>query len=187
MQESNLEFLLKKTLEDFIKVEVAADREAVFPQLLEIYDAIGSKQFVVKLPDGEKVATFTIHEPKSTDQVDDEALIQWLEDNGYDDQVLTRTIPEKVIPAHEEKAIKTGVLGAIGATLTSEGVYVTPHGEVIEGIERVPAERPKRFAVKYEEGNEGRRKVIQAWRNGELNHLVEGTILPQIEGPKEGE
>lgn len=181
MQEVNLEFLLKKTIEDYIKNEVAADRKTTFDQLFEIYQLTGSKSFVVKLPDGEKVATFTINEPKPREEVDEERLIAWLEENGYEDQILT-----KQVPAHEVKTIKTGVLGAIGAELTKEGHYVTPMGEIVEGIHQAPAVTPTSFTVRYEGGNQGRQRVINAWRAGELNHLVEGTILPQIEGPKEG-
>lgn len=181
MQESNLEFALKSAIEYFVKEELKTGRKDIFNQLHEIYQAVGSKSFVIKLPDGEKVATFTINEPSPVEEVDEEQFITWLEENGYDDQVLTRHIPEQVIPARTEKAIKTGVLGAIGATLTKDGQYVTPHGEIVEGIEEKPAPEPSSFTVRFEGNKEGRRKIIQAWQNGELNHIVAGTTLPQIE------
>ena len=175
MQEVNLEFLLKKTIEDYIKKEVAADRKTTFDQLFEIYQLTGSKSFVVKLPDGEKVATFTINEPKPREEVDEERLIAWLEENGYEDQILT-----KQVPAHEVKTIKTGVLGAIGAELTKEGHYVTPMGEIVEGVQQQPAAAPTNFTVRYEGGDDGRRRVIEAWQDGDLAGIVNSPTLPEI-------
>lgn len=173
--EVNLEFLLKKTIADRLKDDVDADRAEVFKSLYKIYDELGVKSLSIKLPDGAKVATFTVTEPKATDKTDDEKLIEWLEDNGYGDQVLTKTIPAKKV-----KSLKTGFLGAIGAELVGDQ-YVTPAGEIVEGIKRVPAAKPKSFSVKYEGGETGRQAVLDAWFSGELAGIDAGDNLPAIE------
>ena len=178
MKTANLRFLLQKTIADQIAKEIKTNRDEVIEQLLELYDDTGSKSFVVKLPDGEKVATYTIVEPKPKEAVDEAALIEWLEENGYGDQVLTVEVP-----ATTRKALKTGCLGAIGAELTDDGIYVTPAGEVVEGIEMQAPPAPSSFRVAYEGGDEGRARVIEAWKNGELESINPGDPLPQIPAP----
>lgn len=177
----NLEFLLKKTIADLVKDEITENRKDVFEVLLEQYDNTGSKQFVVKLPNGDKVATFTVAEPKPRERIDDEKLIDWLIENGYGDQVITKTVP-----AREERAVKTGALGAIGAELTDDGYYVTPAGEIVEGIEQVPAERPKSFTVRYADKLAPAR-IIRAWRGGELSEVDAGEVLPQLSAAADGD
>lgn len=176
----NLEFLLKKTIADLVNDEITENRKDVFEVLLEQYDDTGSKQFVVKLPNGDKVATFTVTEPKPRERVDDKQLIEWLIENGYGDQVITKTVP-----AREERAVKTGALGAIGAELTDDGYYVTPAGEIVEGIEQVPAERPKSFTVRYADKLAPAR-IIRAWRSGELSEVDAGDVLPQLSAAADG-
>ena len=177
----NLEFLLKKTIADLVKDEITENRKDVFEVLLEQYDSTGSKQFVVKLPNGDKVATFTVTEPKPRERIDDEKVIDWLIENGYVDQVITKTVP-----AREERAVKTGALGAIGAELTDDGYYVTPAGEIVEGIEQIPAERPKSFTVRYADKLAPAR-IIRAWRGGELSEVDAGDVLPQLSAAADGD
>ena len=177
----NLEFLLKKTIADLVKDEITENRKDVFEVLLEQYDNTGSKQFVVKLPNGDKVATFTVAEPKPRERIDDDKLIDWLIENGYGDQVITKTVP-----AREERAVKTGALSAIGAELTDDGYYVTPAGEIVEGIEQVPAERPKSFTVRYADKLAPAR-IIRAWRSGELSEVDAGDVLPQLSAAADGD
>lgn len=170
----NMEFLLKKTISDKVAGEVKSDRELVFEALLQAYEDTGSKSFVVKLPNGDKVATFTITEPKAKEVTNEAELAEWLENNGYGDQVDAVEIPARV-----EKHAKPGALDAIGAQLVPDtGEFVTPAGEVVEGIQLAPAPKPTAFSVRYEKGAQDR--VIGAWQQGELAEVDAGAALPQI-------
>lgn len=170
----NMQFLLKKTISDKVAGEVKSERDLVFDALLQAYEDTGSKSFVVKLPNGDKVATFTITEPKAKEVTNEAELAEWLENNGYGDQVDTVEIPARV-----EKRAKPGALDAIGAQLVPDsGDFVTPAGEVVEGIQLAPAPKPTSFSVRYEKGAQDR--VIGAWQQGELAEVDAGAALPQI-------
>ncbi|HEX9228129.1 MAG TPA: hypothetical protein VF885_16120, partial [Arthrobacter sp.] len=79
VKDKNLRFLLMKTLADYAKTETDAARAELLPVLLEQYKATGTKSFTVHIPGAEKVATFTLAEPKPGHQVDEAALLQWCE------------------------------------------------------------------------------------------------------------
>jgi hypothetical protein len=171
---NNLQFVLKKTVADFVTDEVKQDRTERMEELLEMFHELGVDRFTVELPDGEQVATISISKPKPKLQVQEGELMGWLEANGYEHLIETVTIPERV-----EKKIPVDVLEKIGAIKTDDGEFVTPDGVPVDGAKEVTPE-PSLFTVRYAKG--GQYRIIDAWQSGELAGINAGTTLPQIEG-----
>ena len=178
LKEQNLVFLLKKTIADIVKGEVDADRAALMTELLDQYDETGTKSFSVQIPGAEKVATLTLAEPKPTTKVDAAALLEWCRENRPD---LLATVHHPAQDAWDETVLSDGAAATIAKEAKLAGtLYITDDGEPIDGLEYVPAGRPKSFTVTYVGGKAGQQRVIEAWKAGELGALDTGKNLPQI-------
>src|SRR5699024_3062246 len=95
LKTNNLEFVLKKTIADFVTDEVKQDRQERMEELLQFFQEIGTDRFTVELPGGETVATISISKPKPKLRVKEAELMGWLETNGYEHLIQTVTIPER--------------------------------------------------------------------------------------------
>jgi len=177
LKNNNLQFVLKKTIADFVTDEVKHDRAERMEELLEMFRKLGVDRFTVELPDGESVATISIQKPKPKLQVSEGELMGWLEANGYEHLVETVTIPERT-----EKKIPVDVLDKIGAIKTEDGEFVTEDGVPVDGAKEVTPE-PSSFTVRYAKG--GQDRIIEAWQSGELAGIDAGDTLPQIEGEQQ--
>lgn len=176
LKDKNLRFLLMKTLADMVGGEVAEARGELMDELLQQFDDLGVKSFTVKVPGAEKVATFTIAEPKPATKVDNAALLDWCRDNRPE---LTQVIEHPAREAWEETALTDDALKVLAESSVLVGEeYFTADGQPIEGLKYVAAGRPKSFSVKYEKG--GQERVIQAWRDGDLAGIEPGQNLPTI-------
>jgi hypothetical protein len=178
LKTENLKFLLMKTLTDLVKSETDDARKQLMELLLEQYEDTGTKSFSVQIPGAEKVATFTLAEPKPTHKVDDAALLAWCLEHRPD---LVETVEheEVVLEAWTEKRLAEGAAALVTSEYKLAGtMYVTDEGEPVDGVEYVPAGTPKSFAVRYEKG--GQERVVEAWRDGELAGIEPGKNLPQI-------
>lgn len=176
LKDDILRFTLMKTLSDLVKGEADEARAELFPDLLEQFNDLGTKSFTVKVPGAEKVATFTIAEPKPVTKVDNAALIQWCEQNRPD---LLTDIEHPPVEAWTQTVLSEGAEKEIMATCPLVGdTFYTPEGEAVEGITYIPAGTPKSFTVRYEKG--GQDRIIQAWREGDLAAIEPGKNLPQI-------
>lgn len=180
-KERNLTFLLLKTLADVVKSEQEAGRAAILPALLDNYRETGSKTVVIHIPGAEKVAQFTLAEPKPGHKVDAEALLQWCEWHRPD---LVEEIEHPAVAAWTERKLKSDVAEKVipKEYNLAGNDYTTDDGEIVDGITYVPAAEPKSFTVSYEGGKEGVKRVIEAYRNGELPGITPGQSLPQIGG-----
>lgn len=176
LKDKNLRFLLMKTLADLVAGEVAESRGDLMDELLEQFEDLGVKSFSVKIPGAEKVATFTIAEPKPTTKVDGPALLDWVLANRPE---LTKDVEHPAREAWTETVLADDALKVLAedAALLGED-YWTPDGEQIPGLKYVAAGRPKSFTVRYEKG--GQDRVIQAWRDGDLGAIEPGANLPRI-------
>lgn len=175
-KERNLVFLLKKTIADIVKGEVDSDRADMLEALLEQYDDTGAKSVTIKIPGAEKVATLTLAEPKPTTTVDAPALLEWCCEHRPE---LVKVVHHPAVEEWEEPMLVDGAAATIAKSAKLAGtVYITDDGEPIDGLEYVPAGRPKSFSVRYEKG--GQERVIEAWKAGELGELDAGRTLPQI-------
>lgn len=176
LKDKNLRFLLMKTLADLVAAEVGDARGELMEDLLAQFDDLGVKSFTVKIPGAEKVATFTIAEPKPTTKIEGDRLLDWCLANRPD---LTRVIEHPAKEAWEEVVLADDALKVLSgeALLVGEDFY-TESGEQIEGLKYVAAGRPKSFSVKYEKG--GQDRVIEAWRSGDLAGIEPGRNLPSI-------
>lgn len=176
LKDKNLRFVLMKTLADLVASEVGDARGELMEDLLAQFDDLGVKSFSVKIPGAEKVATFTIAEPKPATKVDTNALLDWCLANRPE---LTQEIEHPAKDAWTETVLADDALKVLSAeTLLAGEEYFTPQGEKVEGLRYVAAERPKSFSVKYEKG--GQERVIQAWRDGDLAGIEPGRNLPSI-------
>jgi len=179
-KENNLSFLLLKTLADVVKSEQEAGRAAVLPALLENYRETGSKTVVIHIPGAEKVAQFTLAEPKPGHKIDPEALLRWCEWHRPD---LVEEIEHPAVEAWTERKLRADVEKVIGKEYNlATNAYVNDDGEEVEGITYVPAAEPKSFTVSYEGGKEGVKRVIEAYRAGELPNITPGAAIPAIGG-----
>lgn len=179
LKERNLTFLLMKTLTDVVKTETDKGRADLMEVLLEQYGETGNKSYSVHIPGAEKVATFTIAEPKPTHKVDPAALLAWCQENRPD---LVETIEHPAVEAHTEHRLRDDVEKVITKEydLAQNTYYVNADGEPVDGVEYVPAGTPKSFTVRFEK--QGQERVIEAWRAGELAGIEPGKNLPQIGG-----
>lgn len=176
LKDDILRFTLMKTLSDLVKGEADEVRAELFPDLLEQFNELGTKSFTVKVPGAEKVATFTISEPKPATKVDPKALILWCELNRPD---LLTDVEHPAVEAWTQTVLANGAEKEIMSTCPLVGdTFYTPEGEAVEGITYIPAGTPKSFTVRYEKG--GQERVIQAWRDGDLAGIEPGKNLPQI-------
>ena len=177
-KERNLVFLLKKTIADIVKGEVDSDRAELTIALLKQYDETGSKSVTIKIPGAEKVATFTLAEAKPTTAVDGSALLEWCRENRPD---LLTTVHHPAQEAWDETVLADGAAATLAKEAKLAGTsYITDDGELIDGLEYVPAGCPKSFSVRYEKG--GQERIIDAWKSGELGELDAGRTIPQITG-----
>lgn len=178
LKERNLEFLLMKTLADVVKGETDSKRTELMEKLLAQFEETGTKSFSIHIPGAEKVATFTIAEPKPGHKVDNDALLNWCRENRPE---LVETVEHPATEAWTEAKLRDDVEKVITTEYKLAGdVYVTDEGEPVDGVEYVPAGTPKSFSVRYEKG--GQDRVIEAWRSGELSSIEPGKNLPQIGG-----
>lgn len=172
----NLGFLLRKTIADLVKGEVDAERADLMEALLAQYDETGTKSFTIQIPGAEKVATITIAEPKPAVKADPDALLEWCREHRPD---MIRTVHHPAVEAWTEQTLAPEAAATLAKEHSLAGtVYVTDEGEPVDGLEYVPAGRPKSFSVRYEKG--GQARVIEAWKDGELSGIEAGDTLPQI-------
>lgn len=178
LKDQNLRFLLMKTLADYAKAETDAARAELLPVLLEQYRETGNKAFSVHIPGAEKVATFTLAEPKPGHTVDQDALLQWCEWHRPD---LVEEIEHPPVAGWTERKLRADVEKIIPKEYKLAGnTYITDDGEPIDGVTYVPAADPKSYTVTYTGGKAGQARVIEAYRAGELASVTPGKTLPQI-------
>ncbi|MGY2747253.1 hypothetical protein [Arthrobacter sp. UYCu723] len=178
LKEQNLRFLLMKTLTDMVKTETDAGRGELMEVLLAQFEETGTKSFSVGIPGAEKVATFTIAEPKPGHKVNDAELLEWCQANRPD---LIEKVEHPQIDAWTELRLADRTEKCITTEYKlAKDTYITEDGEPIPGVEYIPAGTPKSFTVRYEKG--GQERVIEAWRSGELGTIEPGKTLPQIGG-----
>jgi len=183
LRERNLQLALLKAVADAVQKAMAELREDHLVTLLDSYDNVGVKAFVVKLPGDPslKVATITLAEQKEAYEVTDEkAFLKWSAANRPDsvETVITPTVRKRTFKQVNPRA-QTAYLKELRPG--DGGIAFDPtNGEVVEGVTYRPAGRPKSFAVRYE--TEGRDRLIDAWRLGELADIVGSDVLPQIGG-----
>lgn len=179
LKADNLRFVLQKTIHDFVKDEVDAEKTERLNQLVERFHDEGTDRFVVTLPDGEQVATISLVNPKPKTSVNEAELTVWLETNGYD-----HLVEEVEIPARTEKKLPVDVLDQIGATELDDGTYVNGDGVPVDGAKTVYSD-PSSIRVAYSNKRESQERIIDAWRDGELGEITPGNTLPQIDNKEQ--
>jgi hypothetical protein len=178
LKDRNLKFLLMKTLADMVKGETDAERKELMAALLEQFEETGTKSFSIQIPGAEKVATFTIAEPKPGHKVNTEALLAWCEWNRPD---LVQEVEHPAVEAWTERRLRDDVEKVITKEYKlAKDTYITDEGEPVDGVEYIPAGTPKSFTVTY--AKDGQARVIEAYRAGELPNIAPGASLPQIGG-----
>lgn len=182
MMDNNLFYLAQKTVLDVLKAQAEDTRAGRTADLLTRYAEDGVKSVAVKLPDGTKVATFTLNEPKPRLEVPPEALLEFVSEHYPD---LVETVEHPPVEAWTERVVPPSALKALGLKATDSGDVVTKNGEVIPGA-HATRDDPSNFTVRYEGGDDGRERVIRAWQDGDLGHVIaaRASILPALEGGK---
>lgn len=164
------EDILAAALVKVIKERVAeADqngRADLLAQLIAAHEAMGVKSVSIELPDGTKVGTATLTNPKAGVYVDDVAFMRWVQAEH----------PGEVVPAVREsfrRAIVARLRVVGGDTVVDEKT-----GYVVEWASVRPAvAKPTSFSVRFAPG--GREAIEEAWRGGLLNpldHLTAPTL-----------
>lgn len=159
-----LEEAVLKALAD----QIAARLRDVRAGMQAALDSTGASRVAAALPDGTKVATVSLSEPKPTAVVTDEkAYLGWVREHSPAN-VVTRLITE-ARPAYT---------AALLAEMTAAGVAQWADkdtGEVhnVPGVE-IRATRARSHSVRPVKG--GPEAIAAAWRSGQLAHLN----LPQL-------
>jgi hypothetical protein len=182
LRDENLRIALTKAIADAMAGAMAKLREAHFATLLEQYDEVGTKQFSVALPDGTKVATITLTEKKEAFEVTDEiAFLTWAQENLPEDAIHEVVVPP--VPEMRFIEVDPKAQAALIKRLDHRGdlAFDPETGQAVDGITYRPAGRPSQFAVTYVNKDEGRERLIDAWRAGDLAELVGTDVLPAIE------
>ncbi|RPE34969.1 hypothetical protein [Kitasatospora cineracea] len=153
-----------KALSDAIGDELKATRAQV---QAELDAAAGVRQVAASLPGDRQVAKISLTDPAPAAMVvDPEAFLAWVRDQHPAGSVnITRRVVTEVRPA-----FTTALLAELTAVGTAE--WCDPETGVlyqVPGVE-IRATRARSHSVRFDKG--GRDLVAQAWRAGELQHLV---------------
>lgn len=161
-----------KTLLDAVKAEYDAARAETQTLLDAAAEETGTRQVAVTLPDGRDIATVSLS-PGSAEAkvIDVDAFTTWAIKNcpSEIDRKFVGVITT-VRPAFVKK-----LLAEMTAAQTTDWVDTTTgvvHEEV-PGVAIAPA-RARTHSVRFKE--EGRDKVMAAWREGRLT----GVVLPEL-------
>jgi hypothetical protein len=155
-----------KALADAVKTQLADVRERMQKEM----ETSGASRVDAMLPDGTKVATVSLSQPKPTARVTDEDTLRaWVREHAPG-ELHSRVVTE----------IRPAYLTSLLAQLTAAGapdLADAATGEIAEvpGVE-VAAGRASTHSVRLAEG--GAEAIVEAWRTGALAHLD----LPQL-GP----
>lgn len=141
-------------------------------QTQELLDAValetGARQVAVTLPDGPDIATVSLSSGEAAAKVTDEdAFTAWVVANFGSE--IERRFVTTVRKAFTDRLLKE-------MTATGSNEWADPETGVIHevpGVEIAPA-RARTHAVRFK--NEGRDKVMQAWREGRLT----AAVLPEL-------
>ncbi len=181
VRDENLRLALVKAVADEIAAGMTQLRASHLEALVEQYDETGNKSFSVRLPNGMKVATITLPEGKEYFEVANEAeFLAWMRQN-HPDTIETVTVPPQPEMTYEQVSPKAATALLKSLTAAGEGA-IDVAGEIVPGVQYHPVKTPSSFSVRYEP--EGKARVIDAWRTGELAGLVGTDVLPQIGGAK---
>jgi hypothetical protein len=181
IREENLRLGLIKAYADELAGFLKDARADLLDELLRRYEAEGTKSFAILLPNGQKVGQVTLPEAKAYDDITDAAsLFEWAEPK---DGLIVDVIPAQA-ERKEKRINKVWLDGILKSALETEGGQLIDPGtgEVIPGVRRHPATVKTSFTVTYTKT--GREELAQAYLNGDLNAIADGSALPQIEHHK---
>jgi hypothetical protein len=149
--------LLSKLLKELIAEADQTGRAEALAALLAARDALGVKSVDIELPDGTRVGTATLTQPKAGVCIDDAAFLKW----------VAAERPTEIVTAVRE-SFRRVVVGRL--KIVGEDVVDKTTGEVMPWASvRPAADTPTSFSVRYAEG--GREAIEQAWREGRFNPL----------------
>lgn len=158
-----------KALYDAIGDELKACRADVQAGLDEAQETSGTRQIVATLPDGTVVAKISLTEPKPEARVTDEAAFTAWAVKAYPSEIKREYVG---VVTSVQPAFTTRLLGQ----MTAAGVPCDPDtGELVPGVE-IRATRGRSHSVRFEKT--GREDVGEAWRRGELAHVVLPELAP---------
>jgi len=180
MRDDNLRLTLMKAVADTVAKFMAEAREQRLPDLLDFYDDNGSKSLSVRLPDGTKVATISLPEKKEFFEVTDKvAFLTWAREH-HPEWIETVVVPPQPEITYEEVSETQANRYLKGLAHQGDVAFDGKTGEVVDGVTYHPKGRPTSFSVLWE--GEGKERIIDAWRTGQLAEIVGTDVLPQIEG-----
>ncbi|MEU6755964.1 hypothetical protein [Streptomyces sp. NPDC046685] len=134
-------------------------------RLIQAYEDSGQPSVVAKI--GSIVAgTYTVNRTKGKFEVaDEQAVDRWAKEHGGM-EVIRRRMPSW------EKAL----LNSVRQTDTGE-IVDTRSGEVVPGLVYVPGGRSNgRVTFTWADSGEGKKQLLNAWRSGQLNPLLDGLL-----------
>jgi hypothetical protein len=183
LRDKNLRLALLKTLADVIDGHLKQERAAHQLLLNEHYAETGNKASDVLLPDGQKVGNMTLIGVSEGryEVVDEAALLDWAKAHS------PSSLRETVVPPQPERRFTEFYPAARAALLKrlrrdEAGQIVDDNDMAIPGVEYVEPGQPTSFQVRLTEA--GKAAVLQAWTDGALDGLTDGTPLPQLGGSR---
>lgn len=170
-------YAVVRAFQDALKEFVESQRGEMFADLVERYEADGSKSWDINLPgDDKKVASLSLSISKPDPKiVSKQEFTNWAMFNAPD---LVKTVER---PATSEVVAKTTALDTLlsdyDATFNEDGQLVTKDGEVVPGVAQL-AERPTTFSLRW--GTDGKRRVERAYMSGSLDDQLLDTPMPLL-------
>jgi hypothetical protein len=168
MQDAVTREAVLKALSDAIGEELKLVRTEVQGYL---DDSAGIRQVAATLPDGTPIGKISLTDPTPAAVVTDpDAFTAWVRDHHpAGKENVTRRFVTEVRPAFTTALLKEMTAAGVTQWCNRET------GEVhkVPGVE-IRATRARGHSVRLDE--DGRQKVAEAWRAGELNHLA----MPQL-------
>ena len=152
-----LRHAILKALEKIVRDELKDSGEAVVAELT----AEGVGRITPMLPDGSKLGTLTIAEPKPKRTGGD---LEWVKANV---PTAVISLPEKTIPA-EEHADPALVEAFLDSLMEMDGEFYTKDGTLVEGV--TVTQRKPYASMKFTD--EGREAIAAQWRDGSLPMLT---------------
>lgn len=176
LREDALRAAVLKAIRDAIDVTYRQVRVGMVLALLDARRDTGLRSLDVELPDGTKVATVSLTQPKPSIRVDEAGFVAW----------VGKEHPSEIVPSVRD-AFRRAVMDRLLAV--GNDVVDKETGEAVTWAQQTAAPEPTTFSLRFAgpAGADGRGAIAAAWQAGQLDGYAPGPKLLTEAGPVDGE
>lgn len=179
-RERLISYATAKAMYAFLGDYLSGEKEVIDAAMVERYNETDDKQKVIKIPGAEKIATLTLAEPKPQLKVEADALLEWCRENRPE---LVETVTHAPVEGWTESRLTPDALKLLQKECTAAGdAFYTEDGQEVAGLTYVPAPAPKSASLLFVGNKDGQRRLLEAYRGGELGGIAPAPSLPAIGG-----